>query len=272
MEESSWAATPYESRAFNKKQIIKSRDLGVLLLTFKRVAIDCNNGDYVYDYYANVIMAGPKERIIASALINDFDLWDKGNLRLIINILVNSLDKALDDYDMGTGTSFSKARAEQKQFLVVFMDSIADKTFIVVRSARREIHEQHLFDDSNAKRGPKKKISKKQKKALKKDDEVEDALKCFWNLSDYKMVYPDELMEFRNASSGDYFFWVNIEVNSCVRIHFGADRNHLLSTDGDKVLAAIYGKGKLTLPTINKIRQMLTYRHKLFKNQLAAQK
>lgn len=269
MEESSWDATPYEIKSFDKKKMIKSKNPQALLLTLYSKTTQCGNNGYVYNYYASVIMTGPKKKVIATALINDLEWWDRGDLRLIVNMLSNSLNEAIDVYDEENGSKFSAARAGQKQVLVDFMENAGDKTFLVVRSAMRDEQLQDLLNDSNTKAGKKKRIQKRHDRAVGKDDDIELALSNSWRLCDYKMVYTDELMEFRDALSPDHFFWINIEINTCSPLSFGANRNHLFSTDGDKVLAAFAGKGKMKPATIDNIQKKLANRHERFKKQLA---
>ncbi len=269
MDESSWDVTPYEIKKFDKKKLLKSKDPKALVLSLYSRASKCNNGGYVYNFYASVIMAGPKKKVIATALINDLDWWERTDLRLIVNMLSNSLNEAIEAYEEDSGSKYSAARSAQKQVLVDFMGGVKEKTFLVVRSALREEKLQDLLNDSEMKDRKKGKLKKRNEKAISKDKDVEEALKSSWKMCKYEMVYEDGLIEYRDALSEDHFFWINIEINTCSPIAFGANRNHLFSTNGDKVLAAFAGKGKMKPATIDNIQNKLFKREERFKKQLA---
>jgi len=268
MDESSWDVTPYEIKAFDKKKMIKSKDPKALLLSLYAVSQDCGNYR-VYNWYASVTMTGPKKKVIATALINDLDWWEESDLRLIVNMLSNSLNEAVEAFEEDKGSKFSAARAGQKQVLVDFMENKDSKTFLVLRSAQREEQFEDLLNDSDLKEGKKKRMRKRHEKAKGKDADVEAALKESWKMCDYEMVYEDELQQYRDELSPDHFFWINIEINTCSPIAIGANRNHIFSTDGDKVLAAFAGKGKMKPATIDNIQKKLANRNDRYKKQLA---
>ncbi len=268
MEESSWDVTPYEIKAFDEKKMIKSKDPKALLLKIYGQSQDCGNY-YVTNWYASVIMTGPKKKVIATALINDLDWWERPDLRLIVNMLSNSLNEAVEAYEEDQGSKFKATKSAYKQNLVDFMDGIGDKTFLVVRSAMHEDDLETLLSNPDLKEGKKKRIRKRNEKNKSKDEAVEEALKESWKMSNYKMVYDFELLEYRDALSEDHFFWINLEINTCSPIAIGANRNHIFSTNGDKVLAAFAGKGKMKPATVDNIQKKLLNRQERFKKQLA---
>jgi len=269
MTESSWDATPYEIKKFDEKKMIKAKAPKALLLRIQAVRPSCGNNGSVINYVASVLMTGPKKKVIAAALINDLEWWERSDLRLIVNMISNSLNEAIEAYEEEEGSKISGAKNAKKQVLVDFMEGVKDKTFLVRKSALRDEELQEFLADPEIKDRHKKKAEKAQKKALEKDEAVEIALKQSWKMSEYKMVFEDQILEQRDALSPDHYFWINIEYNTCNAIAIGANRNHLFSTDGDKVLAAFAGKGKMKASTVDNIQKKMHSRLVRYKKQLA---
>jgi len=267
MEESSWDITPYEIKEFDEDILLDNKDPNALILNFSSL-YTVGKKSSGYDHKIKVIATGPQKRVLASVLINDLDLWESTDLRIVINMLSHSINQGMKAYDEGEGSSKSGVEDLRKQFFVDFMTDVKSKTFLVVRNAPRE--EEHLKElaDGSLKKWEIKYINQLYEKNLETDAKVQDALESKWEISPFKMIYKDELVEFRDELNTDYFYWMNMEKKALDTGLEVKNRNYIFSTDGDKVFVSFSGKKELKASTITAIQTKLLSRFERNKNEL----
>ena len=269
MASSSWDATPYKIKKFETKKLIKEKNPEALLLSIYARRTRCGDNDYVINYYASILMTGPKKKYIATALINNLDWYEDNDLRLIVNMLSNDLNEAMEAHEDGGGKSSKKAAVmNYKKNVVDFVGNIEDKTFLVQRAAMRDEDFEAMVEESGWKDGKINRRRKKHERLKEKDADVEAAMKESWKLCSYKMQYEDEIVEKRTNLEPNYFFWLNIPLETCSPLAVGTNKNHIFSTEGDKVLASYAGKGKMKPATVDNIQKKLMNRYNKFKKQL----
>jgi len=269
MQQSSWDATPYELKKFKNSDLTSIRDPKALILVFITESLYCGGGVHNYNTYAKVLMTGPRQRCIASALINGLRTYKEDDLCLIVNMLSNSLNEAMEAYSEEKGSERKKIKLGYQEDVVDFMDDIKDKTFLVLRIAMREDVFQRIVNSGKYKKSTIKRWKQERKKSLERDKDVEDILKEAWTLCNFRMVYKDELNEIRSKNDDNFFFWLNIKKSNCSPVKIGTNHNHLFSCDGDKVLFAFNGKGKMKPSTVKNVQKNMIDQYEKYKKELA---
>ena len=269
MQRSSWNATPYELKKFKDRDLISSRDINALILQLTTETLYCGGGVQNHNHYAKILMTGPRQRIIASALINDLHVYMENDLCLIMNMLSHSLNEAMEAYSDENLSNRKKIKLGYQEDVVDFMDHINDKTFLVIRLAMREEVFQRIVNSGKYKKSTIKRWKQERKQNLAKDKAVEDILKGAWTLCDIRMVYKDKLDELRAKNDDKYFYWLNIQKANCSPIKIGTNHNHLFSCDGDKVLFAFKGKGKMKPSTVKDVQKNMIKQYDKYKKEIA---
>ena len=237
MAESSYDATDYEIRGYDEKQLIKSKNKEAILLGY---LIDRNTGNV----HAQLVVTHPKRQAIARTVINGLDMSEKNDIRLMINMLNESLNTAVEMEEEGSDKTFKSLRNKYKERVVEFFDGIEDKVFLIPE-----------IEHKNA------------KKAEKLNTELKAALKS-WKLCDYEFTTMEEIEKKRVEGDPDSFYWRDFPIytnNILITYHY----NVLLSTDGDNVLFAFFGKKRLTASVLEKTQEKLVKKAAKYKQQLS---
>ena len=175
MAESSYEATDYEIRGFDYKKMLKSKDEKAILLY------------YFTDKYDNrqveMVVAGPKKKVVARSIITGLDLSDKNDIRLMMNMLNESLNTATELNEEGKKASRRGAVDKYKKSLVQWYEGVADKTFLIPKS-------EH----------------KNEKKAANRNADLKAALKS-WNLSKYEFTTIEGVNYKRIEGDADSYYW-----------------------------------------------------------------
>ena len=235
MAESSYDATDYEIRGFDPKKLYKSKDPKAILL------------QYYFDKYGNeqamLVVTGPKKRVIARTVITGLDLSDKNDIRLMINLLNDSMNTAAEIQNEGGKKSVKNFRSKYKVALVEWAENMDSKTFLVPKS-------EH----------------KNEKKAASRNADLKAALKN-WNLTSYEFTTEEEINNRRIEGDDSSFYWKTFRIHTNGLIVF--NYNVLLSTDSDDVIVGFMGKNRLKPATLDLIQKKITSKVERFKKQLA---
>ncbi len=236
MAESSYDATDYEIKGYDLKQLIKSKNEEAIILTYRQ------------DDYGNrtvsMFVTGPKKRTIAIAPITGFNLFDKGDLRLMINMLNESLNDAAETAIDGQKTSRSAARKDYKMKFVEWADNIADKTFLVPASEHQN-----------------------EKKRDRRNEDLQDAIQ-YWKISNVKFTDHEEVEAKRVEGDPDHYFWRSIPVytqSPLITYHY----NLLISTESDDLLLVFMGKGRLKSSAVEQTQRKILSKADKFRQELA---
>lgn len=236
MAESSYEATDYEIRSFDHKKVIKSKDEKAVLLY------------YYTDRYNNrqveLVVTAPKKKVIARSIITGLDLSDKNDIRLMMNMLNESLNTASELNEEGKKASRRGAVDKYKRSLVEWYEGIEDKTFLVPKS-------EH----------------KNEKKAANRNEDLKAAIKN-WKLSKYEFTTEEEVNNKRIEGDPDSYYWKTFRVytsSSLIILNY----NLLLSTEGDDIIMAFLGKNRLKPSTLEQIQKKIVAKVERYKNQLA---
>lgn len=234
MAESSYDATDYEIRPFDRKKLVKTKDKTALLLY------------YFIDEYSNrwafIMATSPKKQVVASALINGLDLSEKNDVRLMMNMLNDSMNKALELNEEGQKASRRGMKSKYKQRLVDFYDNIEDKIFLVPRSRH-----------------------KNPKRAAARNADLRAALKN-WKLSDYEFTTTANIESQRVEGNPDTYYWRAFPYHTQ---NGSGYFNFILSTDGDEVIFQFVGKKRLKPSVLDKIQTKITAKAERYRKQLA---
>ncbi|MCB0402687.1 MAG: hypothetical protein KDD41_11425 [Flavobacteriales bacterium] len=237
MAESSYDATDYEIRAFDRKQLVKSKDKEAILMYF--VFDDYGNGQ------VSLLVTGPKQQIIASSIINGLDLGEKNDIRLMMNMLNESLNTASELNEEGSKTNMKGMRSKYKEGVVEFYDNIGDKTFLVPKS-------EH----------------KNEKKAAERNADLKEALKT-WKLSKYEFTTEEEIENKRIEGDPDYYYWRDFPIYSAINgVRITYHFNVIISADSDDVLFSFMGKKRLKPETLEQIQSKIVTKANRYKKQL----
>jgi hypothetical protein len=241
MAESSYEATDYEIRSFDRKTLIKSKNKKAVILYYYR--------DRYGNTTVNMMVTGPKKKVIASSYINGFDLSEKNDIRLMMNMLNDVLNTTADaqkESDNKSKANRKDTRSKYKERLVNFYDEMGDKTFLVPKSTH-----------------------KKPKKATQRNADVKAALEN-WKLSQYEIRTEEEIEKKRLEGDSDYFYWRDIPVFGEVQgVPVTYHLNYILSADGDNIIMGFLGKKRLKPATLDKIQTKITKKATRYKAQLA---
>ncbi len=236
MAESSYDATDYEIRGFDAKKLYKSKDPKAILL------------EYFIDKFGNVSamlkVTGPKKKLIATTLITGLDLRDKNDIRLMMNMLNESLNTYAEIQNEGDKISLKKIKSKYKTTLVEWAEDLENKTFLVPKS-------EH----------------KKKKKADERNADLEAALKS-WKLSNYKLTTQEEVNNKRIEGDENSYYWKTFRIytqSSLLTFNY----NLIISTDGDHVIAGFLGKKRLKPATLDLIQTKIKEKVEKYKKQLA---
>ena len=233
MAESSYDATDYEIKAFDSKKLIKSKNKEAILLMFSY--------DKYGNRYATLNVTSPKNRVIAYAITNGLNLTTKNDIRLMMNILNESLNTAAELEEEGD-KSRKAVKNKYKADFIEFYADITKKTFLVPKS-------EH----------------KKADKAKERTRELKEALRD-WTLSEYILTTQEEIEKKRVEGDPDSFYWRDFPVynNSPFNGHY----NMILSTEGDDVLFVYAGKNKMKPGTIDQIQKKMLAKAEKYQRQL----
>ena len=235
MAESSYDATDYEIRGFEPRKLIKSKNPKAILL------------QYYIDKYDNVqamlVVTGPKKRVIAATIITGLDLSDKNDIRLMINMLNDSMNTAAELQNEGSKKSMKNFRSKYKIALVEWAKNLDDKTFLIPKSDH-----------------------KNKKKAANRNADLKAALKN-WNLSNYEFTTEEDINNRRIEGDEDSFYWKTFRVYTGGPITFNF--NLIISTDSDNIIVGFLGKKRLKPATLNLIQNKITSKVERYKKQLA---
>ncbi len=235
MAESSYDATDYEIRSFSAKELFKSKDPKAILLQYRT--------DKSGNTTANLVVTGPKKRVIAGSIINGLDLSDKNDIRLMINMLNDSMNTATEIQDEGGKKSMKNFRSKYKVALVEWAQNLDDKTFLIPKS-------EH----------------KNEKKAAKRNADLKAALKN-WKLSNYEFTTEEDINNRRIEGDESSFYWKTFRIYTNGPISFNF--NVLLSTENDNVVVGFLGKNRLKPATLDLIQNKITAKVERYKKQLA---
>ena len=189
-------------------------------------------------------VTGPKRRVIAKTPITGLDFSDKNDIRLMINMLNESLNTASELAEEEGKSSFKGVRTKYKEGLVEFYEGMEDKTFMVPASTH-----------------------KKKKKASERNADLKQALRS-WKLSETKFTTEEEIDKMRIEGDPDCFYWKTIRIytqNPIINYNY----NLLISTESDEVIIGFLGKKRLKPATIEKIQKKVVAKAERYKKQLA---
>ena len=236
MAESSYDATDYEIRGFDAKKLIKSKDEKAVLLY------------YFTDRYNNqqvqLVVTFPKKKIIANSIITGLDLSNKNDIRLMMNMLNESLNTASELNEEGEKASRKGAAKKYKEGLVEWYSDVETKTFLVPKSNH-----------------------KNEKKAANRNADLEEALKS-WKLSEYEFTTEDEVNNKRIEGDSDSYYWKTFPIYTQSPL-LTFNYNILLSTDGDDIIVGFLGKKRLKPSTLEMIQKKIKNKVERYQNQLA---
>ena len=236
MAESSYDATDYEIREFDHKKILKSKDKKAVLLYYYT--------DRYGNTYANIVVAAPKKKTIARTIITGLDLSNKNDIRLMVNMLNESLNTAAELNEEGSKVTRRAQGKKYKQGLVDWYEGVKEKTFLVPKS-------EH----------------KNEKKAAKRNADLKEALKD-WKLSKYEFTTEEEVNNKRIEGDSDSYYWKTFRIYTNTAL-ITYNYNLLLSTDGDDVIMAFLGKKRLKPATLDQIQKKIVAKVERYKKQLA---
>jgi len=234
MSGSSYDATPYILKKYTYNEFRKEKPEDAIGLVIKAYTKGAST-----NYMAELIVAKPKFRTIASALINDLDITDENDLRLIINMLNQSLNTAIE-LDQNENANRSGVMNKYKQNFVDFFDQIDTKTFLAP-----------VYPEED-------------KNSAELNNELKEAL-TEWNISKVEMVTEYEINEKRKEKSTCCFYWKNIPYRvGLITQHV----NLIINTENDEVLFIYWGKGKLKSGNIQEAQTKMLKRSEKYKEQI----
>lgn len=236
MAESSYDATDYEIRGFDAKKLFKNKDPKAILLLYQ---IDKYGNEYALLY-----TTGPKKQKIAQALITGLDMGDKNDIRLMINILNDSMNTAAEIQGEGKKATFKNLGKKYKMALVEWAEDMDNKTFLVPKS-------EH----------------KNEKKAASRNADLEAALKN-WKLTNYEFTTEEEINNRRIEGDENSFYWKTFTLYTGYAL-LTFNYNLIISTDGDNLITGFMGKKRLKPATLDLIQNKITAKVERYKKQLA---
>ena len=246
IEESKYNMTKYEIKAFDSKALIKSKNPDVLILRiFSQKQGSGNSGITAYNTFAGIQSVGPKKAIMLTQIpINGFDLSDKNEIRLIMNMLIDGIEMAVDAAADGDAT-YKEMRVEAKKQFIAYSEKMKDMTFLV----------------------PEVKSDKGKGDIIKRTEEVKKALKS-WSISKFKMSNEEEINQFRLEGNKDYYYWKVIPYYVS-GIPFVYNLYYVISCHGDEIVFMFIGPKKLDGKTIEKAHKKYQTKLEKFKKQVA---
>ncbi|MTI22013.1 hypothetical protein E1176_13360 [Fulvivirga sp. RKSG066] len=229
MSGSSYDATDYIIKDYDYRKFFKDRPEDGIALVF--VARESNG---VRNIFAEMYVAQPKKRMIAQSPINNLDITDEYDLRLIINMLNQSLNSAMELEEEGD-KSFRSMRNKYKQNFVEFFNEIDNKTFLAPK-----------YND------------------VKKNKELKEALSA-WSISPYNIVHENEINKKRKESAECCYYWKNIPYYAGLITY---NMNMIVSTESDEVLFVFVGKKRLKSSNIEEAQKKMIKRAEKYRRQL----
>lgn len=235
MAESSYDATKYEIKSFDQRKLIKSKDPKAILLYF------------ILDEYGNkrasMMVTGPKKKVIANTIITGLDLSDKNDIRLMMNMLNESLNTAAEINEEGNKSTRKANVNKYKLSLIAWSKNMKDKTFLVPASEHK-----------NA------------KKRVKRDEALKEALQ-YWHLTKYKFTTEAEINKKRVEGDKDSFYWKSFPIytnSPLITYHY----NVILSTDGDDVIMVFLGKKRLKPAALEQTQKKIKAKVEKYEKQM----
>jgi len=180
MATSAWDATPYEIREFSASKLFAEKNEDALVLTYKFI--------YPYNVIAEVRMTGPVEKLLASAFVNGLDLGKAGDIRLMMNMLNNSLNVGIELSEEEKEMVYSNTRNKYKEVLVAFEENLENMLFLVPKFTEEEF-----------------------KNYKKRNSKIEKGI-VEWTASKYEIVPTEEIDERRANGDTECFFWRSFTV------------------------------------------------------------
>jgi len=236
MAESSYDATDYEMRGFDYKKMFKSKDPKAILLYYV--------SDKYGNEYAKLIATGPKKKVIAHSMITGLNFYDKNDIRLMMNMLNESMTTAAEIQGEGDKASFKNIGKKYKEALVEWAEDMESKTFLVPKS-------EH----------------KNKKKADSRNADLEAALKN-WKISKYEFTTEEEINNKRTEGDENSYYWKTFRVYTSSAL-ITLNYNLILSTDSDDMIVGFMGKKRLKPATLDLIQNKITAKVEKYKKQLA---
>jgi hypothetical protein len=231
---SSYDATPYEIRGFDRRKLVKEKNEKALLLTF---GVDDFGNRSVALY-----VTGPKKQVIATTLINGMDLSEPSEIRLMMNMLNYVLNENIDLSTEGKKANNSNMRSKYKENLVAFGADLDKKTFLVTPV-------EH----------------KKPEKAAEMNKELKKAI-SYWNISEVELITKEELENYRAEEDKNSYYLRNFPVY----MQYGITMNFnvLLTTAGDEMIVGFLGSKKVKASKIESIQEKILKKIAKFKKDL----
>jgi len=236
MAESSYDATDYEIRGFEYKKMFKSKDPKAILLYY---IIDKYGNEY-----AKLIATGPKKKVIAQTMITGLDLSNKNDIRLMMNMLNESMTTAAEIQSEGNKASFKNIGKKYKIALVEWAEDMKSKTFLVPKS-------EH----------------KNKKKADNRNADLKEALKN-WKISNYEFTTEEEVNNKRIEGDEGSYYWKTFRIYTSSPL-ITLNYNIILSADSDDMIVGFMGKKRLKPATLDLIQKKILAKVEKYKKQLA---
>lgn len=236
MAESSYDATDYEIKSVDLKKLVKNKDKKALVLYYST--------DDFGNRSAMLVAAGPKRRVIARTIITGLFLGEKNDIRLMMNMLNESLTVASEIDGEGGKVGYKNIRSKYKEKLVEWHSEVKDKTFLIPKSTHK-----------NA------------KKAANRNADLKAALRT-WKLSKYDFTTYDEVEAKRIEGDPDSYYWRSFRIYTQSPL-ISYNYNLILSTDGDDIIMAFLGKKRLKPATLEQIQKKIAAKVERYKKQLA---
>lgn len=227
IKESGYKATDYVIKSYDANEELDNKDSDAIILYYTKDGED--------NWFIQLAVTKPKKTIIARTLVNRLDFTSKNTVRLVINMLNESL---LTYSSLGDDASAIQMNKKIKSDFLNYYNSIDSKTFLVP-----------LFEGKNA-----------DKENVKLKETMKD-----WTLSKYKIIDEKEIEKRRNEGDSTSFFWYAIPVYQGAMVLY---YNLLVSTLDDNVIHAFLGKKEMKSSTIKKIEKELDTKSTQYKKVL----
>lgn len=226
MNTSSFDACPYEIRGYDRKKLEKEKNDKAIIMVFW---VD-NKTD---NEMVSLLVTGPKKQTIAQTYINDLDLTNASDIRLMINLLNYSLLEAAEASEEKGRSSSARLNKGYKADLVEIYEKLPEMTFYIPDQEFRNAA-----------------------KTAEKKRELKMAFDQYWNLSRYEFISQDELEEKRRNAEPNSYYWkmITIKTTNAAIVY---RLNYMLTTERDEPFFMFLGSKKFKPRTMEEIQKKI---------------
>ncbi len=232
--QSSYDATAYEFADISMKDVYKSKDQSKIYLVYITSGKTENTT-------AQLWINNPKRRVIAATLINGLDLSEVNDVRLMFNLLNQSLNMAMELEDEDA-KNLKGAKSKYKENFLEFYNNIDSKTFLIPQPTGKKAEERY--------------------------QDLQEATKK-WTVSKYKFVTQEEIDLRRKTKDPSSYYWRNINYytsSPLITYRF----NIIVNSENDEVITSFMGTKRLKPATLEEIQKKMTSRAEKYRKQLAS--